>query len=225
MIPDGVTDIGFYAFYGCESLTSIVIPSSVTSICDYAFVDCASIESIVVEQGNAVYHSAGNCLIKTENKTLILGCKNSVIPADDSVTVIGMNAFYNCTGLLKIIIPISVTAIGDYAFYGCASLSRVTSSNKLAIGNNIKSIGNFAFAECNSLTTVRIPESVTKIGKGAFYSCDLLRSVIFYDEYYWYKTKKQDYTDGTSVDVLRAENNAIVFALLSDSDKYYWYKI
>ena len=37
VIPDGVTSIGYYAFYHCTSLTSITISSSVTTIGDYAF--------------------------------------------------------------------------------------------------------------------------------------------------------------------------------------------
>lgn len=32
VIPDSVTSIGEYAFYGCTSLTSITIPDSVTDI-------------------------------------------------------------------------------------------------------------------------------------------------------------------------------------------------
>ncbi len=39
-IPESVTTIGNYAFYGCSSLTSITIPESVTSIGDYAFMGC-----------------------------------------------------------------------------------------------------------------------------------------------------------------------------------------
>ena len=36
-----------------------------------------------------------------------------------SVTSIGSNAFYECTGLTSITIPNSVTSIGDDAFYDC----------------------------------------------------------------------------------------------------------
>ena len=35
IIPDGVTSIEKSAFYGCQSLTNIVIPDSVKSIGDY----------------------------------------------------------------------------------------------------------------------------------------------------------------------------------------------
>ena len=45
-IPDSVTSIGDYAFYGCSSLTSVTIPDSVTSIGYYAFRYCSSLKSV-----------------------------------------------------------------------------------------------------------------------------------------------------------------------------------
>ena len=41
-IPDGVTSIGYQAFYNCNTLTSITIPDGVTSIENYTFSDCYS---------------------------------------------------------------------------------------------------------------------------------------------------------------------------------------
>ena len=46
VIPESVTSIGDYAFYGCSSLTSVVIPNSVTSIGDWAFEGCYGLERI-----------------------------------------------------------------------------------------------------------------------------------------------------------------------------------
>ena len=41
-----------------------------------------------------------------------------------SVTSIGDDAFYGCTGLISITIPEGVTSIGNYAFYACSGLTK-----------------------------------------------------------------------------------------------------
>ena len=119
VIPNTLTSIESLAFVNCSGLTSVTIPSSVTSIADDAFLDCSGLTSIVVEEGNTVYNSRNDCnaIIKTSDNTLIVGCRNTVIPS--SVTSIGNNAFYGCSGLTSVTIPNSVTSIGFYAFYGC----------------------------------------------------------------------------------------------------------
>ena len=185
------------AFSGCYRLMSIAIPDSVTSIGSYAFYGCDNLTSITVSEGNPVYHSAKNCLIETESKTLIVGCKNSVIPDDgsvtsigehafagsnltsikipDGVTSIGEEAFSGCRSLTSIKIPDGVTSIGEEAFYGCDRLTSVT------IGDGVTSIGEWAFYGCFWLTSITIPDSVTSIGVFAFYSCDRLTSVTIGD--------------------------------------------
>ena len=112
----------------------------------------------------------------------------------NSVTSIGVSAFYNCSGLTSVTIPNSVTSIGNYAFNGCFGLTSieipnsVTSIGSYAFGycsgltsvtipNSVTSIGDWAFRDCTGLTSIEIPNSVTSIGSGTFYKCSGLTSV------------------------------------------------
>lgn len=133
-----VTGIGYNAFSDCIALTSITIPNTIKSIKPSAFHGCTGLANIIVAEDNTKYHSAENCLIETESKTLILGCKSSIIPIDGSVTIIGDYAFWDCTGLTSITIPDSVTYIGSFAFEG-------TGLTSVTIGNGVTIIGDYAF--------------------------------------------------------------------------------
>ena len=73
----------------------------------------------------------------------------------------------------------SVTSIGSEAFYKCSGLTSVT------IGNSVTSIGQSAFSNCTSLTSVTIPNSVTSIGWYAFSDCTGLKKVIVKDIAAW----------------------------------------
>ena len=155
-IPDSVTKIGDDAFSDCTSATTIKIGKGVTSIGDEAFADCPSIESISVI-GNTTYWSSGNCLVKASTNTLILGCKNSIIPEpyySRKITRIGAYAFAGCTELKSIVIPDSVTTIDEYAFSGCSSLESVT------IGKEVTFISYGAFNGCKALTKATFTDTL-----------------------------------------------------------------
>ena len=89
-----------YTVFECRTSATgdLIIPATyrglpVTAIGNNVFSWCTSLTSLVVEKGNAVYHSAGNCLIETKTKILITGCQTSQIPSDGSVTSIGSCEF------------------------------------------------------------------------------------------------------------------------------------
>ncbi len=149
-IPQSVKSIGDFAFRGCQSITSLTIPENVQSIGNGAFADCAGLASISVEAGNEKYKAAGSCLINKGTNTLVLGCKNSVIPTDGSVTAIGDYAFCGASGLRSVSIPNTVAEIGSRAFSGCAGLTSVS------IPNNVSAIGLSAFEYCSGLTSITV---------------------------------------------------------------------
>ena len=131
IIPDSVTSIGAYAFYGCKGLTSITIPDSVTSIGSDAFRGCTSLTSIIIPDS-----------VTSIGSSAFEGCTGlTSITILDGVTSIGVYAFYGCKGLTSITIPDSVTSISSDAFYNCLALRNIyiksatppTLANKSAI--------------------------------------------------------------------------------------------
>ena len=117
-----------------------------------------------------------------------------------AVTAIGERAFWNCTTLRAIALPLRVRSINDEAFSGCENLEGLT------IPPSVMDIGDSAFAYCNNLevfngkfatidgrcliigrtlvafapdglTTYTIADGVTEIGGGAFEGAQSLASV------------------------------------------------
>ena len=142
VIPDSITSIGDYTFYGCSSLTSVTISDSVTSIGDGAFAYCWSLKSVKIPESvtSISGYAFDNCSALTS------------VTISDGVTSIGEYAFRDCSSLTSVTIPNGVTYIGGYAFEDCTSLTSVT------IPDSVTSIGAYAFEDCTSLTSVNITD-------------------------------------------------------------------
>ncbi len=192
-IPDSVTNIGDSAFQSCIKLASVTIPDSVTSIGRSAFYDCVKLSSITIP--DSVTSVGGYAFYDCVELTSI------TIP--NSVTSIGDSAFEGCTSLASITISNSVTSIDEAAFYGCIGLESIDvdennnyyssvggvlfnkdkttliqypakrASTSYIIPDSVTRIGNYAFFSCTNLTSIIIPDSVINIEEGAFYDCGL----------------------------------------------------
>lgn len=126
-VPQGIREIGPYAFYFCENLTSIVLPDSVTDIFPAAFGGCKNLTNINLPDSlTAIDHY------------VFIGCMSLTgIDLPDSITSIGDGAFAQCASLAGIDLPDSVTSIGNGTFSYCVSLTEIVLPSTLtAIGRN-----------------------------------------------------------------------------------------
>ncbi len=171
-ISKGVRKICDKAFYNCRNLHEIFLPNTVTEIGSEIFLGCEWIEKIEMEEGNPVYYSESNCLIERSTKTLIAGCKNSVIP--NGVTIIGSAAFEDCE-MSCLILPESIKEIRDEAFIG-------NKLRKMVVPEGVITIGNRAFQQCHYLENISFPSTVASIGSDALRYCTNLTSIRVADD-------------------------------------------
>ncbi|MBR5240254.1 MAG: leucine-rich repeat protein [Clostridia bacterium] len=196
-IPSSVTTIGDYAFYNCDSLTSISIPDSVTTIGNYAFYSCTRLANVIISE----------CATSIGNYTFSSCARLTSVVIPDSVTKIGTYAFNGCSKLSEVTIGNGVGTIGKQAFNGCTSLSsfKVDGDNRkfssydgnlynknqatlvqYALGkaethfdipSNVTTVGDYAFYGCKKLKSITLPASVTKIGTYAFSNCSTIKTI------------------------------------------------
>lgn len=215
VIPEGVTSIGYAAFYHCTGLVNITIPSTVTSVGSEAFTGCSNIK-IANIPGNAYYS-----LPFISNVEELIINSSSIIDgafADltnlksvmicDGVTSIGGGAFRDCSGLTGVTIPNSVTSIGIAAFYGCTSLTSIT------IPNGITFIGEDAFSDCTGLTSIKIPDNITSISAFSF---EDYTNLIYnnYDNAYYIGNDSNPY-----VILVKAKSTDIASCIIHENTKF-----
>lgn len=176
-IDNSVEYIGNSAFSGCTGLKSITIGSGVVEIGDSVFSDCSELTDIKVSEGNKNYSSQDGILFN-KNKTELINYpagKSGSYNILDSVTDIGLCAFYGCKGLTSVTIPDGITEINDSTFYGCTELKSIT------ISDNVMHIGNLAFYDCKKLTNIKVTDENENfsVQDGVLFNKDKTELVIY----------------------------------------------
>jgi hypothetical protein len=191
-MPNNITKIADWTFYGCSSLTSFDIAESVTSIGSGAFYNCSNLASLNIPEGVTSIGSSAfsNCSslasinipenITTINNSTFYGCSGlTSINIPEGVTTIGKSAFERCTGLSTITIPENVTSIGSevFSYNGLTSISVASGNTHYDSRNNcnaiIETATNTMIAACQNTV---IPTTVTKLDY-AFSGCTGLTSI------------------------------------------------
>ncbi len=143
-----VTEIGYKTFETNNSFKTIYIPESITKIESLPVFDvCTNLESIIVSESNIKYASENGVLFNHDKTELLYypcGKNDSAYFIPNSVTTIGVSAFYKNAKLNKVVIPNSVENISSTAFQDCTGIET------LVIGENAV-IGDETFKGCNKI--------------------------------------------------------------------------
>lgn len=222
-LPDSVKKMGSYVFEECVSLSSIELPA-LTELGAYTFFGCLNLRDVTFANGATTFGSytfANARLFSRDGKNssfesqlanvnfgggineigdgVFLGCSKLTSFDLKAATVVGAEAFANCTALESVTGLGNVKVIGDYAFRNCIRLASINLSSAENIGDfafymyeqngttvvkaayksveipKAVTIGDYAFFG-GAETTVNIPASVAYIGAAAFAGSSNLRS-------------------------------------------------
>lgn len=206
-IPSTVTQIGDGAFYQCKGLVRLTIPAQVRSIGQEAFRDCSGLSGITILNPDCVFTADADILPSgttvrgysgstaeayaracglpfealesaTDNAVQYSGtCGDGVqwqIDSMNTLTISGKGAvtetpwLEHASVIRQALVSEGVTGLPDEAFYGCDALVSVK------LPDSLERIGTAAFWMCTALGAVTIPAGVTEIGYEVFYKCDSL---------------------------------------------------
>lgn len=172
-IVTSVCDGGFRELY--NFVGNLNIPNTIKKIDDNAFLDCENLNGELIIGGN----------ISTLGASSFSGCSfSSVKITSTKLRRIGSNAFRDCKKINKVEITSPITTIGNYAFYNCkikdlklpSSVRTIdeyafygTQLTKMEFPSKTETIEAHAFESNTLLEEVIIPNTVTYIGRRAFY--------------------------------------------------------
>lgn len=180
-VQEGTEEIGSYAFYKIEGLTSINIPESVRVIDPSAFSGCiglcdengiAIVKDIFVKNcgDSEIFELPANIKYISEdafssNETL------KEIVFSQALTYIGDSAFEQCKALEKVELPYYVSFVGACAFDGCVSLESIS------FPGSLKVIPYYCCSDCTNLKEVMLHEGTLRIENNAFDGSSALKQL------------------------------------------------
>lgn len=150
-IPEGINSISAEAFAACPNLTSVEIGSSVSYIGSLAFSNCTNLSNVIFK--GLLENIEGDAF----DNTAWIGASSSEFVMLGGTTLLK----YNGTSE-KVTVPYGVKTIASNAFLYNANVKEII------LPDTVQKIGDNAFLHCYSLEKIEIPSSVSHIGAGAF---------------------------------------------------------
>ena len=149
--------LGYEAFTGCASLTSVRLPPSVEYVGDACFQDCGALAELELPAAR---------LTAIENY-VFRGCTQLAgLRLPGALASMGEGAFAGCRGLAALELPAALVSIGAGAFRGCDG---IRSAVRLPAG--LEAVAPGVFHACAGIPAVHFPPGLARIEENAFFAC------------------------------------------------------
>ena len=171
-LPDRLASFDASAFEGCNNLTAFTVKDTNAN---YITQNGILFKRNVDENNNVVFTE-----LLFYPKALVKANNGIIDNIPETVTTIGGSAFSDNSSLKKVVIPAAVSSIGNFAFANCENLAEVVFS-PVAQADDTKTltIGESAFLNCKALTdSFRLPSYTVSIAYAAFQGCEFTHFVI-----------------------------------------------
>ncbi len=192
-IPEGVTEIGDYAFQAAfrqpTYLTELKIPNTVTRIGEFALSGLRNVKELVVP--DSVTELGRGCFCSTGFKRLVIGKGVKTLPPfmddggftlneiilSDGLEEICTSALGAVRGMRVLHIPETVKIFRRRALTG----SDIFLDGEVNFPKNVELVENLAFDGASGIDTVDLAPGLKKVWEGSFSGCLSLRTVNFSD--------------------------------------------
>ena len=169
IIPDGVKEIGYYAFYNCKTISSLSLPVGMEKIDYSAFYGCSSLSGQLSLPSTLTY-------IGSEAFGYCSGLSGYLV-LPENLSYLGEHAFQSCRGFTgDLRIPESLKQISSSCFWGCEGFN-----GRLILHDDLK-LSYGAFAYCNFQGELVLPANLMEMPDYCFYYTDFSSIAGFPDE-------------------------------------------
>ena len=173
MLSSDIKEVGDQAFKGCTLLEQVDIPEGVKKIGVGAFSGCINLGDISLPEG---LEEVGYSFIANTAITRLKVPKTVNRRGTGSIVSVVTNGATDGAGALRtVVFEEGMTKIPNYF---CSNYSSNTTLVEVEIPESVTEIGKYAFYNCAGLEGVSFPEALQKIGASAFYGCSSLEEAI-----------------------------------------------
>ncbi len=176
-LPECVVKVEANAIYLCSKLEYLSATNAITFEANFANHSNVDVFNFVgsLEDWLSYNFSDVDCNpMHCADEFWLNGDKLTSLVVPDSVTQIGVNAFYNFKNLQTVTMGKNVVSIQNGAFQNCSSLTDVSFES-----SKVKTVGESVFENCVALTKFTMPSTLKNIGSRMFAGCSSLSNIEF----------------------------------------------